>query len=531
MRPESSRELPSSMMSGQIANSNTPTHTPPTLRDVVSLAFRFNEQSNYALLTRAFIGDRYNPRPWLDRAQYFLGKYNELACADALKAYMLCGNSMLPTFYPDAEHLHWQVRLQYSKTASWIIFQALRELGAYSAANEWLGRFPRTWLHSMHLRRGVDKTKWKQQEQPKLARHIYPWALSSSHGGPLTKVDKFMKERGLRVDRASFANDDKVKGVFATRPFQTGSTIMLDRLIAQAVLPFGCTEGNRVSVLLKHVIKGLSELVSEEGGSVDVVRPDGLDTLAATHGVPPDDFNFERQIRSIALVLLRNKKLFSADFDFWKIFSLYWKLCTNACTGDRPPTEKERKKNAYSGKNMDNDGNVKIPLVGIAQHYSFFNHSCRADAEWGTIQNAAVDRDHPTVMEVTALRDIQAGEEIFISYLGLEDLELPLSERRAVLRDWFETDCQCTRCQEQEQELTATASAGTSGAAVLPAGPSRRAAAGSSRNVITSPRVDKRRRHRDEDEDGGQDEDEGDKENRRPAVKRPRKLEPRKYAS
>ena len=52
---------------------------------------------------------------------------------------------------------------------------------------------------------------------------------------------------------------------------------------------------------------------------------------------------------------------------------------------------------------------------------------------------------------VIARRDIEAGEELFISYVNPE---LPLEQRRQQLMEWGFGKCTCTRCVTEERDPT-----------------------------------------------------------------------------
>lgn len=52
-------------------------------------------------------------------------------------------------------------------------------------------------------------------------------------------------------------------------------------------------------------------------------------------------------------------------------------------------------------------------------------------------------------MIVYSLRDIKAGEELFLTYKELPDYE----ERKAKLEGVWGIDCECLLCQEQRDEL------------------------------------------------------------------------------
>lgn len=77
-------------------------------------------------------------------------------------------------------------------------------------------------------------------------------------------------------------------------------------------------------------------------------------------------------------------------------------------------------------------------LLGYALYpqASFFNHSCAP-----TVKKTRKGRS----WEFYALRDIKAGEELCISYIG-GDEKLTLSERQAKLKKGWYFSCQCTKC-------------------------------------------------------------------------------------
>ena len=72
------------------------------------------------------------------------------------------------------------------------------------------------------------------------------------------------------------------------------------------------------------------------------------------------------------------------------------------------------------------------------------NHSCAP--------NAAKHFDGFTAV-VTALRDVAAGEELFISYLGA-DGQRPSSERRAILKEKYNFECACSLCETDRETVS-----------------------------------------------------------------------------
>ncbi|XP_076469749.1 protein-lysine N-trimethyltransferase SMYD5-like [Babylonia areolata] len=79
---------------------------------------------------------------------------------------------------------------------------------------------------------------------------------------------------------------------------------------------------------------------------------------------------------------------------------------------------------------------------GLYEKQSACNHSCRPNAEVSFL-----DKDH--TLTLTALTDIQPGEEICISYLGPCYLERGRYSRQKELMDNYLFVCDCPRCLEE----------------------------------------------------------------------------------
>lgn len=77
---------------------------------------------------------------------------------------------------------------------------------------------------------------------------------------------------------------------------------------------------------------------------------------------------------------------------------------------------------------------------GLWTAASYWNHSCGA--------NVRKKRDGRT-WKFWADRDVEAGEELCISYLGGDEKEMNRQERREKLREHWKFDCACERCREE----------------------------------------------------------------------------------
>jgi len=78
--------------------------------------------------------------------------------------------------------------------------------------------------------------------------------------------------------------------------------------------------------------------------------------------------------------------------------------------------------------------------VGVWPEFAMLNHSCAPNAI-----NYPLHLSGRGLMVVRAARDIAAGDEVTISYVGADQL-LPLRQRRRALKDAFAFECGCGRC-------------------------------------------------------------------------------------
>lgn len=81
------------------------------------------------------------------------------------------------------------------------------------------------------------------------------------------------------------------------------------------------------------------------------------------------------------------------------------------------------------------DENHLIATVGLFPICGLINHSCQPNSTWSNAGNG--------VMEVRALRDLNEGEEITLSYI---DIDQDRSERRRALEETKHFFCECERC-------------------------------------------------------------------------------------
>lgn len=72
---------------------------------------------------------------------------------------------------------------------------------------------------------------------------------------------------------------------------------------------------------------------------------------------------------------------------------------------------------------------------------SYFNHSCRPNINKRRIGSA---------WEFTTAESLPEGEQCCISYLGGDEKELTVTERRQRLKEAWGFTCMCQRCQHEE---------------------------------------------------------------------------------
>jgi SET and MYND domain-containing protein len=98
--------------------------------------------------------------------------------------------------------------------------------------------------------------------------------------------------------------------------------------------------------------------------------------------------------------------------------------------------------NSFGIRSLDDDGDEFFGYA-LWPKASFFNHSCKP--------NVAKKRTGRS-WEFWLLRDVNADQELTISYLGGEENELGFAERRRRLQTTWGFECQCERCDLEDAE-------------------------------------------------------------------------------
>ncbi|KAK5705280.1 Histone-lysine N-methyltransferase set-6 [Elasticomyces elasticus] len=75
---------------------------------------------------------------------------------------------------------------------------------------------------------------------------------------------------------------------------------------------------------------------------------------------------------------------------------------------------------------------------------SYFNHSCSPNVAKQRVGNA---------WRFWVIEDVRKGEQLCISYLGGDEKDLSVDERRARLAEVWGFVCECARCQSEAKLL------------------------------------------------------------------------------
>jgi len=126
------------------------------------------------------------------------------------------------------------------------------------------------------------------------------------------------------------------------------------------------------------------------------------------------------------------------EFDTWVMHTLIARLHNNAIT--------------YSIEERISPSrtliNSKLEVQHVNQLYSLFNHSCEPNAR--TTVNG---RQCSTTTILTAMKQVEKGEELFVSYLSEEQLKEAVTDRKEMLWKWFVGECGCARCAREQADV------------------------------------------------------------------------------
>lgn len=102
--------------------------------------------------------------------------------------------------------------------------------------------------------------------------------------------------------------------------------------------------------------------------------------------------------------------------------------------------------NSFGIRSLDDNGSEMFGY-GVWPLASYFNHSCEP-----SVRKRRVGRG----WEFWAAHDVEVGEELCISYMGGEEQDLNLGERRRRSEEIWGFVCACLKCTREEEELEGT---------------------------------------------------------------------------
>jgi hypothetical protein len=181
---------------------------------------------------------------------------------------------------------------------------------------------------------------------------------------------------------------------------------------------------------------------------------------------------FENVVAPTKILMQLGVNIFTdRDFTPEVIQTIYWRIENNANATTTDLSIRAPSPLNSSVKDVKSGGKGTFNMASLNPHYRFFNHSCEPNVSWhGAIPNPWVSikwlqgvggemlRPGCSAVKCTAGRDIVAGEELKISYVGdpkgeSGDLKGKgcREVKRALLEKWFEEGCGCELCESENK--------------------------------------------------------------------------------
>jgi hypothetical protein len=366
-----------------------------------------------------------HPDVWITRAKYFLNAYPDrtwplLAVGDAYKAYKFCEPWFRNVHKLESVSLE---QLKISKgNACNVLVPALLALEAIEDANKYvdemtdgLSKEHRHLLFSSRKHKGVMKRQ-KFEFAP------YRYFDRRNH---LLAISRDFRKHGLTLKQSTMGPKGPTNlGVFAIRSFKEGEELFREETWKTDEADMGL-----LKYFLQGALDGFQNAAQNGENPVHILSRPDIGALSASYMNKPESFSLDENIIEILEILEERdtKLLWNMNFDLWTLHTLMWRLDTNGFA----QTEKRQAPNE------------NIHWRGISRLFSFFQHSCDPNVDWHLTRSA-------DTMSMTTLRPIQAGQELFNTYIGTI-MDYDLNERRALLGDWFGADCTCSLCSEEAE--------------------------------------------------------------------------------
>ncbi|QDS69553.1 hypothetical protein FKW77_007852 [Venturia effusa] len=366
----------------------------------------------------------HDPQVWLSRAVWFAGygvpyirenHWPLLAAADAYKVYKWFS---CPKFRRE-NHLYDIPGAELRETklqACRILVKALLDLKDIQRARYYVkeeGIYESLCKEDQsRLRRPLS-----EDYRPKMRAQQYPWipARFMDRTRYLHNIRENLASRGLALipSRIGKRNENNL-GVFAMKRFKKGEPLFEEKTLKPS--------RHTLHSVFHFFDAAIKEL--KKGAPRHLLDRSELGALAASYNDHENVFRF----RTEHLGYLKAKDprlLWNTDLDMWVLDTAHQRCSTNqfGLTEERA----DRKSIRWS---------VISPMA------SLFQHSCEPVAQWGP-----KDKECADMMVMTAIRNIEQGEEIYDSYCDDGDLEW----RREQLKHWIGGDCMCTKCVKEER--------------------------------------------------------------------------------
>ena len=91
----------------------------------------------------------------------------------------------------------------------------------------------------------------------------------------------------------------------------------------------------------------------------------------------------------------------------------------------------------------DEEPGSEILGFGLWPSASYWNHSCSPNVR---------KQRHGRAWRFWADRQVETNEELCISYLGGDEKQMSVGQRRERLKSWWGFDCACRKCEVEEKE-------------------------------------------------------------------------------
>ncbi|KAF2431432.1 hypothetical protein EJ08DRAFT_187382 [Tothia fuscella] len=314
--------------------------------------------------------------------------------------------------------------------------RSLHELGANTAARALLAAIPprKEPEEAQHLANVFNSTH-KDGDKPLFFKHKYPWMTfeeTTRDTDHMRPVSQEYNKYNLEIDKCSFLVDSTVWGVYTKSGLnKTDKPFYNEGIITAPCLGADTSADELYTFYLQTLIERNIQHINEPWNPL---KDPAIKLLTTDYVANNATFSYEKYIVQPYNILQSNGILFhELRFDWWYLFTVYWRLSCNAVQIPPEPTDPTQQWH-----------------VGFSTPFTFFNHSCAPNVIYTTTSppNALIQ------VHLTALHNIRPNSELFISFLTPAQLMLPVETRRLILRRWIGGNCMCNKCVWQDSDPT-----------------------------------------------------------------------------